>query len=306
VAQHELRSIDNSAENIGYLRRHKILLAFLGAMLILAAFIIIVMISGGKHRKMRTVVQNDPVGSNTRPASMNFLRQPKVQFAFLGAILALATFLIKDTLRDDQREIVDAIDNTRRVFVLGRGIDGLSFGVADLSTFLRSNLPTFPSTPATDPFQPFRPRDERVDAIVRRMNNEVTYAQQGLFLCDVVPGSEEVRKELNEKISYFKDAASKLQSLENQVVPPDYSTGTMVLDIERKANLRMLSSQAKDAFDKTEELRKKLDDLLERAEILERNATWWYKFAKQWSGPLFLISLLTSLYCALAGIETLK
>jgi hypothetical protein len=299
-------TIENSEESIGFLRRYKILLAFLGAMLILAAFIIIVMASGGKHRKIQTVVENDPASGNARPGSMNFLRKPKVKFALVGAILALATFVIKDMLRDDQREIADAIDSTRRIFVVGRGIDGLSFDVADLSTFLRSNFPTGPSTPATDPFKPFRPRDERAEAIVRRLNNEATYAQQGLFLCDVVPGSEEVRKELNEKIVYFKNAASELQRLENKVIPPDRSTQAYMREFARYAEVTMTSSHAQELLDHSEELRKKLDDLLDRAEILEHHATWWYKFAKRWSIPLFLISLLTSFYCTLTGIELLK
>ena len=62
----------------------------------------------------------------------------------------------------------------------------------------------------------------------------------------------------------------------------------------------------KEALAQAEELRKKFDNLLERAEIRQRDATWWYNLAKNWSGPFFVISLLTSLCGVLAGIEPLN
>jgi hypothetical protein len=65
-------------------------------------------------------------------------------------------------------------------------------------------------------------------------------------------------------------------------------------------------SHAKEALAQAEELRKKLDSLLDRAEIRQRDATWWYTLAKNWSVPLFVISLLTSLCGVLAGIEPLN
>jgi hypothetical protein len=246
--------------------------------------------------------------SDKRAGVFAFLQRHKVSLVFLGAILAFVTFVIKDNLRDHLRETTDAVENARRVFLVGRGIDGVSSSVADVSTFLRSKLSNFPSSKPdqADPWKWIPPRDERAEALLLQINNDVTYAQQGLLLCEEVPGSENDKKQITERIRDFKTAADQLQQWTKKVVAPDSSTATRLSEIEKEAQINLLSSAVETALNQSDELRQNLDTLLEKAEHRQRQATRRYKAFSYCSNFLFIISLVVSTCGAIAGVELPK
>lgn len=54
--------------------------------------------------------------------------------------MILATSVMKDILRDNERDLKDAVETARRAFVVGRGIHGLYESVLSLSYRVNSRL----------------------------------------------------------------------------------------------------------------------------------------------------------------------
>jgi hypothetical protein len=69
-----------------------------------------------------------------------FLRRHKGWLTVLGAGVILATYVMKDILRDNERDLKDAVETARRAFVVGRGIHGLYESVLSLSYRVNSRL----------------------------------------------------------------------------------------------------------------------------------------------------------------------
>jgi hypothetical protein len=239
-----------------------------------------------------------------------FLRQRKAALTLIGAIIVLATYIIKDILRDNKREARAAVENARRVFLLGRGIDGLSANAADTSRLLRTAISHLPAQEksSADAWHFLPARDEVAEDLLRRLHNEITYLEQGLLLCDVVSGSEDTRKTLKEDITYFRDVAiPKLTQLISEVAPVimsgPLSPPEAAKAIEDETNLIMLERNVKSALDKTISVRTVLGDLLQKAEREQDDAARRYENFALWSNVLFIVGVLIGLCAQLAGIE---
>src|ERR1700733_12787707 len=123
----------------------------------------------------------------------------------IGAITVLVTFFAKEGLRDHAHEVSNAVENAQSLFLIGRGTDGLSLSLADAAATQKtmlSRLPT-PTNTSADPWHYLPPMDDTALALVRQCDNEVTYLQLGLRLCEVVPSPETDKKELLSSIAYF-------------------------------------------------------------------------------------------------------
>jgi hypothetical protein len=220
----------------------------------------------------------------------------------VGAITVLGTFFAKEVLRDHAHEVSTAVENAQSLFLSGRGLDGLSLSLADAA----ARLPV-PTNTTADPWHFLPPRDETALALFRRCDNELTYLQLGLRLCEVVPKSEADKKELLSSIAYFKKIGPELRDLASKFVPPDVSgkvTATSAVE-EMGLAMKLLleESDVTLALKVADQLHERLDTLLEKAEIVRDNAVWWYKWWGFWSIVLYVVGILLWFYGQMSGIE---
>jgi hypothetical protein len=165
--------------------------------------------------------QKKPGGLTKWQKVKDWLRRHKGWMTVLGAAVVLATYGMKDVLSDDQKDLRDAVENARRTFLVGRGIDGLYGTLSSISKSaqqLSNQVAGLAKPPTEQPDMVISFKAEQdllMERLIQQGENDLTYLKQGLFLCDVVPGSEENRKEINENIAFLQSHISKLQEVRN-------------------------------------------------------------------------------------------
>jgi hypothetical protein len=248
----------------------------------------------------------DPVKPvlSKRQAVKDWLRRHKGWVTFACIAVIITTYVVKDVLRDRQKDLKDAVENARRTFLVGRGIDGLYstvFSMSKSTDTLSNQLAGITKRPTTE--QPdyvisFKAeQDLLMERLIQQGDNDLTYLQQALFLCDVVPKSEEYRKEINENISFLQSHISKLEEVRKSFRAEDVPTVKSLQEEVQQV------AEVTDGIKRAKTLRTTLDQLLERAEKKQEEASKNYEIFEWVSILLFVLGIGIGLCAQVAGIE---